>query len=95
EQVRALVRQPKARAILDRCGPILASPVLAPYLVYYLDAPRGHVVARTGRGARSAVRPRTADATDFSGARGFKPSLPGFREVAGNGSWAVLASSCP
>jgi hypothetical protein len=95
EQVRALVRQPKARAILDRCGPILASPVLAPYLVYYLDAPRGHVVARTGRGARSYVRARTEDAAEFSAALAFRPSLPGFRQVAGNGSWAVLASSCP
>ncbi len=93
-QLRALVRQPGARAILDHCGPILASPVLAPYLVYYLDAPRGRVVARIGPGARSYVRARTAAATTFSGAKVFKPSLPGFREVAGNGSWAVLAGSC-
>jgi hypothetical protein len=95
EQVRALVRQPGARVILDRCGPVLASQVLTPYLVYYLGRPPGYVVARGGRGARSYVRPRNAAATAFSVADAFKPSLPGFREVARNASWAVMAGSCP
>jgi hypothetical protein len=94
EQVKALTRDPRTRAVLDRCGPVRASPVLTPYLVYYLEKPPSYVVARAGRGSHSYVRARTRDAALFSVAPRLEPSLPGYREAARNRSWSVLAGSC-
>ena len=91
EQVRTIALQPRTRAVLLRCGPVLTSPVLAPYLLYYLGEKPGYVVARTGRGARSLVRPRTDGAAAFAGASFFDLRQRGFHEVARNASWAVLA----
>jgi hypothetical protein len=94
-QLRSLALQPGTRATLLRCGHVITSQVLAPYLLYYLDEKPGYVVARPGPDVRSSVRARTSGATDFSGAIFFHPKLTGFHEVARNPSWALLvAPSC-